>query len=246
VDDRTLGLVLRALRRRRGWRQADVASRATTSQATISRAERGHLETLSVRALRSICAALEVKLDLLPRWRGAELDRLLDEDHAALVGAIAAILERLGWTVAVEVTYSRYGERGSIDILAGQRSRRAVVVIEVKTQLVSIEETARRLDQKSRLGADVARERFGWDAASVSRILVLPDRWPERRRAVRHASLLHLLFPVQGRAVRAWLRSPAERIQGLWFHTVRHDLTGKRNQPAPMRVRRTGTSADRT
>ena len=244
VDDRKLGSVLRALRRRRRWRQLDLAHRAGLSQASISRAERGHLQVLSVRAVRRICGALEVSLELTPRWRGADLDRLLDQDHAELLGAVATFLHRHGWTVAVEVTYARFGERGSVDILAGHPLTGSVVVVEVKTQLVSIEQTARRLDEKTRLGASIASERFAWTPSSVSRILVLPDTWPERRRVKRNGAVMEQVFPVQGRAVRAWIERPSGRIDGLWFHTLTHPRTGKRKQPSPARVRKQSPRSD--
>ena len=81
MDDRTAGLVIRAIRRRRGWRQEDLADRAEVSRSQISRAERGWFDQLTLRSIRRIYAALEARLLLAPRWHGAELDRLLDEDH---------------------------------------------------------------------------------------------------------------------------------------------------------------------
>ena len=59
------------------------------------------------------------------------MERLIDEAHAEAVAAVALTLESLGWTVAVEVTYSEYGERGSIDLLALRAERRAALVVEV-------------------------------------------------------------------------------------------------------------------
>ena len=55
------------------------------------------------------------------RWHGEELDRLLDEAHARLVDEVVRRSTVLGWVVAVEVSFSRYGERGSIDVLRGTR-----------------------------------------------------------------------------------------------------------------------------
>ena len=52
VDDQRIGRVVRALRRRLGWRQADLAEKAGCSQATVSETERGHLP--EVRLLRGI------------------------------------------------------------------------------------------------------------------------------------------------------------------------------------------------
>ena len=65
-----------------------------------------------------------------------------------------------------------------LDILAGHVRSGCVAVIEIKTELVSIEQTARRLDEKVRLAGPIAAERFGWSPHSVSKILVLPDTWP--------------------------------------------------------------------
>ena len=134
VDDRKLGSVLRALRRRRRWRQLDVAARAGVTQSTVSRVERGHSGSLAVATLRRLFAAVDTRIDLVPLWRGGGLDRLLDEDHATLVGRVAAVLERAGWSMVLEATYSRYGERGSIDILAGHVRSGCVAVIEIKTR----------------------------------------------------------------------------------------------------------------
>ncbi|HVH18470.1 MAG TPA: helix-hairpin-helix domain-containing protein, partial [Myxococcota bacterium] len=43
-------------------------------------------------------------------------DRLLDERHAAMVEAVMRRLVALGWKVRAEVTFSSFGERGSIDV----------------------------------------------------------------------------------------------------------------------------------
>jgi ribosome-binding protein aMBF1 (putative translation factor) len=42
MDDQRFGSAVRAVRQRRGWRQADLAEAARVSMATISRVERGH------------------------------------------------------------------------------------------------------------------------------------------------------------------------------------------------------------
>ena len=44
MDDRRLGLVIRALRRRHGWRQQDLATYSGLSQSAISRVEAGHID----------------------------------------------------------------------------------------------------------------------------------------------------------------------------------------------------------
>lgn len=104
VDDERLGQVLRALRRRRGLRQLDVAAAAGCSQSLVSMIERGNLGTITVGLLRRAFGAVDARLSLAAAWRGAELDRLLDEDHAGIVAATASRLERAGWQPAIEVT----------------------------------------------------------------------------------------------------------------------------------------------
>ena len=144
MDDWRVGLIIRALRRRRGWRQSDLASRSGVSQPAISLVERGHVDTMSLRAARRILLALEIRGVLDLRWRGGTLDRTLDEGHAALAGIVVRSLATYGWESAVEVTYAIYGERGSIDLLAFHRATSCLLVIDVKTELTSIEETLRR------------------------------------------------------------------------------------------------------
>lgn len=51
------GARLKALRGERGWRAHELATRAKVGQASVYRAESGHV---SVRTLARICAALEV------------------------------------------------------------------------------------------------------------------------------------------------------------------------------------------
>jgi transcriptional regulator with XRE-family HTH domain len=124
VDDVRVGRLLRTLRLRKGLRQTDVARVAGISQATVSLIERGHLGALSIRIVRGVFASVDARFEGAVTWRGGLVDRLLDERHAQLVGQIAAMLEGLGWDVAVEVTFSVFGDRGSIDILAVLPSKR--------------------------------------------------------------------------------------------------------------------------
>ena len=51
-------------------------------------------------------------------WNGEALDRLLDAAHAASSTASSPILVANGWEVVPEATFNRFGERGSIDVLA--------------------------------------------------------------------------------------------------------------------------------
>jgi transcriptional regulator with XRE-family HTH domain len=217
MTDVQLGRRFRAVRQRLGWRQRDVATRARVSQGVVSFIERGRFDRVSLTAVRRVAAALDADLTLYFRWRGGDLDRMLDEGHAGLVGIVITLLQANGWLVKAEVSYSEFGERGSIDILAWHPATRTLLVVEVKTELTSIEETLRKHDEKARLASKVVREQFGWHARTISRLLVLPDMSTPRRRVERHDAVLRVACPVRGTAVRAWLKMPAEPMSGLAF-----------------------------
>jgi transcriptional regulator with XRE-family HTH domain len=243
VDDRTTGLVLRALRRRRGWRQTDLAAKAGVSPSSVSRAERGWLDQLALRTIRGLFGAVEARVMLAPRWRGAEPERLLDEDHAVIVELVARRLERMGWLAYLEVTYSEYGERGSIDVLGLRAAARAVVVVEVKTDVASVEAVGRKVDEKARLAPVIVKARFGWTPVVVGRVVVMPDTMRLRRLVQRHEAIGRM-FPVDAHRVRAWLRAPVGEFAGLWFLSDSHQRTtrGPRASSA-RRIRPTSVAA---
>ena len=190
-------------------RQADVATSAECSQDEVSLLERGRIEGMSLRRIRRLFRVFDADVVVLIRWRGGSLDHLLDARHAQLAEAMIGRLVDAGWIVQPEVSYSVYGERGSIDVLAWHEGTRTLLVIELKTELTSIEETLRRHDTKVRLGPGIARERFGWNPAVVARLLVLPDDRTARRHVELHRSTLRRVYPAATPAIKRWLRKPS-------------------------------------
>jgi transcriptional regulator with XRE-family HTH domain len=242
MNDAQVGRSLRALRHRRRWRQEDVGATAGVSQHLVSLAERGRIDAMSLRHLRSLAVALDADVVVTIRWRAGDLDRLLDEGHAAMVGLVSERLERLGWDTRPEVTYSIYGERGSIDLLAWHAATRTLLVVEVKTELTSVEETLRKHDAKVRLAKQIGEERYGWRAAGVARLLVLPDAATPRRRVERHSAVLRRAYPLRGAAARGWLKAPDGASGSVLF--VGHART--RASVARKRIRGRATGADQT
>jgi transcriptional regulator with XRE-family HTH domain len=218
MDDIRAGRLLRALRKRARLTQAGLGARVGISQQEISLLERGHLEAVQVRTIRAVFGGLEARLDLDIRWRGGAVDRLLDERHAALAGNFARFLAGRRWEVVPEVTYSEFGERGSIDLLAWHAVSATVLIVEIKTELTSIEATVRKHDEKVRLASGVVTKRFGWEPRSMSRVLVLPDHRTARRQVDRTDAILSRAYPCRGWALRRWLANPSEAaVDGLLF-----------------------------
>jgi transcriptional regulator with XRE-family HTH domain len=217
MDDRRVGLIARALRRRRRLRQDDLADAACVSQSTISRFERGHIDELSLRMVRAILAGLDARGELEIRWRGGQAERLVDERHARLGPRVTADLVAMGCDVLPEVTFRRYGERGSIDLLATRPAERAACIIELKSVVQSYEETHRRLDMKGRLAGDIVGERLGWRPRVIGVVLVVEGTTANRDRLNAIRSILRAGLPATSREVRAWLRSPDRPLRGLWF-----------------------------
>ncbi len=245
MDPLRLGRSLRVIRRTRGQRQLDVARAAGVSQALVSSIERGHGERLAVATVARVFAALDADLDLVVRYRGGTLDRLLDERHAATVAAVMSTLGAHGWTTAVEVTFNHYGDRGSIDLLAVHAPTRTALVVEVKTEITSAEETLRRLDVKVRLGAGLARERFGVPVARAVPLLAVLDSTANRDRVTRLAPMLDPAFPNRSVDLRHWLANPATPSAGLLFVRMSRGSGGGAGMSGPHRVRRRVAAFDR-
>lgn len=218
MDDGTIGLALRRIRLRRDERQADVAARAGVTQSTYSLAERGHLDRMSLATLRRIVASLEIRLDLIPRWRGGDVDRLVNGRHAVMGAQVTDRLRAAGWEVAPEVSFNHFGERRVIDLLGWNAVARALLIVELKTEVVDANDLLATMDRRLRLGRQIARDR-GWDPTTVSGWVVIADSRTNRRHVHALAPLLRSAFPEDGRAAAGWLRQPYRRHLALWFLT---------------------------
>jgi transcriptional regulator with XRE-family HTH domain len=214
------------------------------SIATVSRIERGNLESASVGVVVRIAAVLEIRLDWIPRWRGGELDRMLNSGHAAMHEAVARDLSGSAWLTAAETTFAIYGERGIIDILAFHPATGALLVIELKTDIVDVQGLIGAVDRYRRLAPRIARER-GWTSTSVSCWVLLRDSPSNHRRLAAHATVLRNAFPADGRRMRAWLRGPAAPIAALSFLSDSHARRASGTISGTQRVRRPWPSVGR-
>jgi len=232
VDDQGVGRVLRAIRIQHGLRQSDVASTAKVSRSLVSLAERGHLDDLRLVDLRRVGAALEVRLFVRPSYRGGEADRVANAAHTAMEDRIAELFDALdGWQFAAEATFSVFGERGSIDVLAWHAGRRALLVVELKTEVPDPSGLLAQVDRYRRLARTPAQDR-GWNPETVSSWVVIAETDMNRRMLARRRTLLRNAFPLDGRAMRTWLHDPDHAIHGLSFlANAREDSTTERFGP---------------
>ncbi len=212
MDDLRLGALIRTVRIRRRLRQEDVAADAGVDRSLVSRIERGHLGDVSIERLRAIARVVEVSLDLVPSWRGGEVARVVNERHSRMHELLAARLAcTKGWEFATEVTFSSWGERGAIDILGWHAARRIVLVIELKTEIPDPAGLIAQVDRYRRLAPVVAVER-GWHPADVASWVLIAESDMNRRQLARHRVMLRNAFPLDGRALRRWLRDPDGRV----------------------------------
>jgi transcriptional regulator with XRE-family HTH domain len=217
MTDREIGRAFRAVRIKKGLRQSDVAEAAGVSQQTVSKVEGGRFARLSVDVMRRVATAIDARVEIEFRWQGADLARLVGGRHSAMHEAVAGIFAGLPeWVAQPEVSFSIYGERGIIDIVAWHAPTQSLLVIELKTELVDLQETLGTFDRKVRLAKTIAKER-GWTATTVSAWLVVAEGSANRARAAAHRSMLRGALPDDGPTLRAWLTRPAGHVRALSF-----------------------------
>ncbi len=247
MDDLRFGAAIRASRVRRQLRQLDLARLARVSPATVSRLERGLTDGLPLATVRRVAGVLEIRVELLPRSRGADLERLVRARHAALSEDVLAWLGGFGWEVRPEVSFASYGERGVVDLLAWHPARRALLVVELKTEIVDVGELLGTLDRKVRLAPEVVA-RLDWRPTTVGACLVVAESMRNRRAVAAHRGTFGAALPDGIGALRTWLRGPA-RGGGPVRATIFFSNSRQRNARsayAPIqRVRRAAASSAR-
>ncbi len=211
--------------------------RARVSQQTVSVIELGRLDEVDLATLRRVAVALDASLELQPRWRGPELPRLLDADHAALVDTVLAALHATGWETVAEWTFNHFGERGAIDVLGWRGDARALLVIEVKSRVVEVGQLLAGVDRKVRVATRLLPDERGWRPRTVGGVVVLPGDAAAYALVRRHAAVFDSAFPARTVAVRRWLHHPAAPLRGLWF-LAPTSVTGATPGPAPSRRQR--------
>jgi transcriptional regulator with XRE-family HTH domain len=238
-DDYQIGRMVQDVRISRGLRQEDVAARAGVGRPTVSRLERGLIDGMTVSSLRAISRALEMPSLVSMGWRAPEIDSLRDRRHAAMVDQMVARLGASGWETRPEYSFSHYGERGAVDILAWHAPSGTLLVVEVKTRLWDIQDLLSVLDRKRRLLPGLVRREVGWRARAIGVLLVLPEMSTHRHVVDRHSSTFGATLPRRQVEVRGWLANPVGDLRGILFlPNSHHDYIGQRAQARRVRLHR--------
>jgi len=208
-----LATVVRESRKALGWTQTELAQRAKTSQAAISRLESGRIDEIDVGVVGQVMDAFDARVELaiqIPHLSDRERQR--DPAHARCVAFVRGRLAAAGWTVHTEVEIVAGRSHGWIDVFALHEPAATTGVFEIKTDIDDIGRLERQIGWYEREAFAAAR-RLGWQPSSmVSAVLMLDTKRAERRLRENRDVLEHAL-PVRAREFAAWLAQPTPELR---------------------------------
>jgi transcriptional regulator with XRE-family HTH domain len=234
ADDFRIGRIVRDVRVSKNLRQSDVAARAGVSREMVSRLERGLVDGMTVANLRAVSRAVQMPSIVSLGWRGPEIDRLRDVEHAALVEAVARALVGFGWEMVPEYTFSEFGERGAVDGLFWHPAHRSLLIGEIKTRIWDLQGLLSTLDRKRRLIPGLLCRERAWRPKGVGVVLAMREKSTHRHLIERHATIFSAALPARQLEVRRWLETPSGDLRGIWFLPDSHEI-GTRKVPRAAR-----------
>lgn len=203
-----IGALVREARLLAGWTQSELADRAITSQAMISRIERRSEASVDLAVIERVLAALGLQATL--DVRGRHLDdrrRQLDALHGVGSGFVGRRLTRLGWRTVDEAEVGEESPRGWIDVLGFRDADQSLLAEETKTELDDVGSLIRQVTFYERLAWTSAR-RLGWHARRTVVMVALLDTERVAERVIANRDLLRNAFPGSVPDLDAWLRDP--------------------------------------
>jgi len=234
VDTIRAGRALRAIREHKSWTLQRAAAEAGISASTAWRIEAGRVE--SVDGLNRYARGLGAHVDVYVRWHGGDLDRVINRRHGAMHERMARLFEALpAWQAIPEASFSVYGERGVVDWVAWHAETRTLLIVELKSQIVDVQDLLGTMNRRMRLATQIAAP-YGWAPAAIGAWVVVEDDRTNRRHVANHAAVLRAAFPDDGRTVRPWLRRPDRPLRCLSFLPVPREVKqghDRGRRPAP-------------
>lgn len=200
-----VGRAIHAARLECRWSQAELARRLGTTQPQISRLKRRTRDHIDVDLASRALDLLGIRIVMDARTLGmAGRREQRDAVHAACVATVCRRLIRAGWDVRAEVEIGTGRYRGWIDVLAYRPVDRALLVVEVKTEIHDVGSMMRTLSWYRREAADAAR-RIRWQSRNVSVALILLCSTENDIRVHTNFAALWTTFRGAARELSAWL-----------------------------------------
>lgn len=212
----SIGRQLAELRAEQGLPRTAVASAAGIDAAHLFRIEAGTAQA-SLEAI--VAAADALGADVSLRLFESRPAKVQDRFQAAIVEALVRLLDRR-WSAELEVVVAQ-PSRGVVDLVIVARDGTLAIVVEVHSELRSLERTLRKLAEK--VEGIISLGRFG---ANVSRLLVVRSTTDTRAVARAYVASLGAALPGVPRDAFAALSSRAGEWPGpslLWA-----DVSGSR------------------
>ncbi len=220
-----VGISIREAREARGWRQADLASRAGVSQSAVSDAEVGR--GARIDTLQRLCRALGGDLAVETRLPFAGEERhQVDLGHARCVGRMRRILGSAGYVCATEELLTDGPWRGWIDLVGYDAERRRLALVEVKTELRDAGALERQVERYA-AGCLVVARRRGWRVREIAVAVVVLASKANDAFLVTNRQVLGASFPIRGQAAIASLVG-GDPVRGRMLLMLDPDRRGRR------------------
>ena len=197
---RSIGQAVAAARDRRGWTQAILAARAGTSQAAISRLERG-VPPLEVGRLVRVARALGIS----PRVELTRdpLDGPVDAGHLAIQELLVRLGRATAGTALVELPLGTSDRARSVDVCVHRRALGELIVQEAWNRIGDVGAGLRSFDHKLALAAEAAVA-FPNPPTKVTGVWVVRATRANRALLAAYTALFAARFPGSS---REWVRA---------------------------------------
>jgi transcriptional regulator with XRE-family HTH domain len=207
-----VGSSIQSTRQAFGWTEREFAGRLDTNQAAVQRLEAGRQSHLDVRLATAALDLLGIRvtIDANPVGLAGRREQH-DLVHARCSGYVARRLKQCGWEVRTEVEIGEGRFRGWIDVLAYRASDRALLVIEIKTEIDDFGRVLRSIGWYVRSSRDAARA-VGWQPRVIVPVVIALATVETDARLTMNADLVRNDLPGGPEQLMAWIDdSSAER-----------------------------------
>jgi len=192
-----LGGQVRAARRRRRWRQRDLAARIGTSQAHVSQIELGQVGGAPLEVWFALSEALQVPLRV--EFGRDRLEEPADAGHLAIQELILRLGRAAGFGRTFELPTRPANPRLSVDVCLRDDARRLFVLVEAWNSFgdigASVRGTNRKIAEAHALVVAVGGD--GW--YRVAACWVVRDTARNRELAARYPEVFGVAFPGSSR-----------------------------------------------